>query len=89
MKDEEEDTLMLFDTDYILSMTEANQNFSRVAKMVDQNGAAIIMKNNKPRYLVIDFSEVDTMQTASNHDVSDISKKLIKKNKKAYEELAK
>ena len=80
---------MLFDTDYILSMTEANQNFSRVAKMVDQNGAAIIMKNNKPRYLVIDFSEVDTMQTASNHDVSEISKKLIKKNKKAYEELAK
>jgi antitoxin Phd len=89
MKDEEEDTLMLFDTDYILSMTEANQNFSRVAKMVDQNGAAIIMKNNKPRYLVIDFSEVDTMQTASNHDVSEISKKLIKKNRKAYEELAK
>ena len=80
---------MLFDTDYILSMTEANQNFSRVAKMVDQNGAAIITKNNKPRYLVIDFSEVDTMQTASNHDVSEISKKLIKKNKKAYEELAK
>ena len=80
---------MLFDTDYILSMTEANQNFSRVAKMVDQNGAAIIMKNNKPRYLVIDFSGVDTMQTASNHDVSEISKKLIKKNKKAYEELAK
>jgi antitoxin Phd len=89
MKEKEEDTLMLFDTDYILSMTEANQNFSRVAKMVDQNGAAIIMKNNKPRYLVIDFSEVDTMQTASNHDVSEISKKLIKKNKKAYEELAK
>jgi antitoxin Phd len=81
--------VMLINTDYILSMTEANQNFSRVAKMVDQNGAAIIMKNNRPRYLVIDFSEVDTMQTASDHDVSDISKKLIKKNKQAYEELAK
>ena len=86
---EKEDTLMIIDTDYILSMTEANQNFSRVAKMVDQNGAAIIMKNNKPRYLVIDFSEVDTMQTASDHDVSEISKKLIKQNKTAYEELAK
>jgi antitoxin Phd len=43
---EKEDILMLIDTEYILSMTEANQNFSRVAKMVDQNGAAIIMKNN-------------------------------------------
>lgn len=68
---------MLINTDYILSMTEANQNFSRVAKMVDQNGYAIIMKNNRLRYLVIDFSEADTMQTASNHDVSDNSKKLI------------
>jgi antitoxin Phd len=80
---------MMVNTNAMVSISEANQNFSRVAKMVDQNGAAIIMKNNKPRYLVIDFSEVDTMQTASNHDVSEISKKLIKKNKKAYEELAK
>ena len=80
---------MLLDTDYIFSMTEANRNFSRVAKMVDQNGTAIIMKNNKPRYLVIDFSEAATMQTVSNHYVSDISKKLLKENKRAYEELAK
>ena len=80
---------MLIDTEYIVSMTEANQNFSHVARLVDQNGSAIIMKNNKPRYLVIDFSEVETMQMASDTDVLDISKDLIKKNRKAYEELAK
>jgi len=80
---------MLIDTDYIVSMTEANQNFSRVAKMVDKNGSAIIMKNNRPRYLVIDFSEAETMQMASDKDVLSISKKLIKQNWEAYEELAK
>lgn len=80
---------MLIDTEYIVSMTEANQNFSHVARLVDQNGSAIIMKNNKPRYLVVDFSEVDTMQMASETDVLNISKDLIRKNKKAYEELAK
>ena len=80
---------MLIDTDYIVSMTEANQNFSHVARLVDQNGSAIIMKNNKPRYLVIDFSEVETMQRASDIDVMNISKDLIRKNKKDYEELAK
>ena len=80
---------MLINTDYIVSMTEANQNFSKVAKLVDQNGSAIIMKNNKPRYLVIDFSEADTMKTASDKDVLSISEKLIRKNRKAYEELAK
>ena len=74
---------MLIDTEYIVSMTEANQNFSHVARLVDQNGSAIIMKNNKPRYLVIDFSEVETMQRASDIDVMNISKDLIRKNKKA------
>ncbi len=80
---------MLIDTEYIVSMTEANQNFSHVARLVDQNGSAIIMKNNKPRYLVIDFSEVETMQMASDTDVLSISKDLISKNKEAYKELAK
>ena len=47
------------------------------------------MKNNKPRYLVIDFSEVETMQRASDTDVLNISKDLIRKNKEAYKELAK
>lgn len=80
---------MLIDTDYIVSMTEANQNFSRVAKLVDKNGSAIIMKNNKPRYLVIDFSDAETMQMAVDNDVLSISRKLIRQNKEAYEELAK
>ena len=80
---------MLIDTDYIVSMTEANQNFSRVAKLVDKNGSAIIMKNNKPRYLVIDFSDAETMQMAADNDVLSISRKLIRQNKEAYEELAK
>ena len=80
---------MLIDTEYIVSMTEANQNFSHVARLVDKNGSAIIMKNNKPRYLILDFSEVETMQMASDADVMNISKDLIRKNKKAYEELAK
>ena len=80
---------MLIDTDYIVSITEANQNFSRVAKLVDKNGSAIIMKNNKPRYLVIDFSDAETMQMAADNDVLSISRKLIRQNKEAYEELAK
>ena len=80
---------MYIDTDTIFSMTQANQNFSRVAKLVDKNGSAIIMKNNKPRYLVIDFSDAETMQMAADNDVLSISRKLIRQNKEAYEELAK
>ena len=80
---------MLVDTRNIISMTEANQNFSKVARLVDQNGSAVIMKNNRPRYLIVNFEETDSIQMASDTDVSVVSKRLIKQNRKAYEELAK
>ncbi|MBR4461080.1 MAG: type II toxin-antitoxin system Phd/YefM family antitoxin [Erysipelotrichaceae bacterium] len=80
---------MLIDTRNIVSMTEANQNFSKVARLVDDNGSAIILKNNKPRYLIIDFELSESMQTAAQESVEEISRKLIRQNRKAYEELAK
>ena len=80
---------MLVDTRNIVSMTDANQNFSKVARLVDQNGSAVIMKNNRPRYLIVNFEETDSMHMASDTDISAISKRLIKQNRKAYEELAK
>ena len=50
---------MKIDTRRLVSMTEANQNFSRVARMVNENGSAVILKNNHPRYLVLDFQKLD------------------------------
>ncbi|MCD8012021.1 MAG: type II toxin-antitoxin system Phd/YefM family antitoxin [Lachnospiraceae bacterium] len=72
-----------------LSITEANQNFSRVARMVDENGAVVILKNNTPRYLLIEFSSAEAEQTVSDEDVLSVSKRLLAKNHEAYEVLAK
>ena len=77
---------MVINTDNLVSITEANQNFSRVARMVDENGAAVILKNNVPRY---EFSQVEDEQQAKDEDILEISKRLIAKNKQAYEVLAK
>lgn len=73
----------------MVSITEANQNFSKVARLVDEHGTAVILKNNVPRYLVIDFSKADKDVVASNEDVLSISQRLIEKNKESYEVLAK
>ena len=80
---------MTIDTITMISITEANQNFSKVTKLVDEKGTAVILKNNVPRYLVIDFSKADESAIAEDEDVLAISKRLIKKNKEAYEVLAK
>lgn len=80
---------MTIDTNTMISITEANQNFSKVTKLVDEKGTAVILKNNVPRYLVIEFSKADESAVAPDEDVLAISKRLLKKNKEAYEVLAK
>ena len=71
---------MVINTDNLVSITEANQNFSRVARMVDENGAAVVL---------MEFSQVEDEQQAKDEDILEISKRLIAKNKQAYEVLAK
>lgn len=81
--------MMTINTNTMVSITEANQNFSKVARLVDEHGTAVILKNNVPRYLVIDFSKAEHDVVASNEDVLSISQRLIEKNKESYEVLAK
>lgn len=80
---------MMINTDNLVSITDANQNFSRVARMVDENGAAIILKNNVPRYILMEFNQLEEEQLAGDEDIQEISKHLMAKNKHAYEVLAK
>lgn len=80
---------MTVNTNALVSITEANQNFSRVARIVDENGSAIILKNNVPRYIIMEFPEAEKLQTAPDDDVEAISRRLIAKNLEAYKELAK
>ena len=79
---------MMINTNNMVSITEANQNFSRIARLVDEHGSAVILKNNTPRYLLIDFSQAEKEQTVPDESVMEISRRLMEKNKVAYEVLA-
>lgn len=79
---------MQVNTDTMVSMTEANQNFSKVARLVDEKGSAIILKNNTPKYLVLDFSRINQDKTLANADVMALSNKLLKENLELYKVLA-
>ena len=70
---------MMVNTENLVSITEANQNFSKVARLVDQKGSAVILKNNTPRYLVIEFSQAEKMQEANDEDLLNLSKRIIEK----------
>ena len=80
---------MNIDTNTIVPISVANQNFSKVARLVDQYGSVVIMKNNSPRYIIYEFNQADTMQAAADDDVILSSAKLMHRNAHVYEELVK
>lgn len=83
---------MIVNTNTLVPMTEANQNFSKVTRLVDQAGLAVILKNNRPRYIVVDFAEYDEIQAvkvARKQRVETVADQLIAKNLEAFQELAK
>lgn len=83
---------MTIETSTLVPMTEANQNFSKVVRMVDETGLAVILKNNKPRYIVVDFQEYDELQAARaarRQKLEATADQLIEENLEALRELAK
>ena len=77
---------MRINTDNLVPMTEANQNFSKVTRLVDQKGSVIILKNNVPRYLVLDFQKMQA-ETMPDEDVMAVSRRLLDQNREAYKAL--
>lgn len=80
---------MQINTNNLVSITEANQNFSRVARLVDENGAAVILKNNVPRYILMEFSQFQKEEVASEEEVDMVARRILTQNRHAFEELAK
>ena len=76
---------MMIDTNALVPMTDANQNFSKV----DEQGAVVILKNNKPKYAVIDFAEYDDFQEYRKNLIEKTANQLIEENLEAFTELAK
>jgi antitoxin Phd len=80
---------MMVDTETMVSMTEANQNFSKVTRIVDEKGSAVILKNNVPKYIILEYKQVEENSSVSDDELLSVSKKFIEKNREAYEVLAK
>ena len=59
---------MNINTDTMVPISVANQNFSKVARLVDQFGSAVILKNNAPRYIIYEFNQADAMQAAADDE---------------------
>ena len=81
--------LMKINVENLVPISEANQNFSKVARLVDEKGTAVILKNNTPRYVLLDYNLLCQDTVASDLDVDAAASRVLKKHIRAFEELAK
>ena len=80
---------MNIDTNTIVSVTEANQNFSRVSRIAEKNGQAVIFKNNRPKYMLIDLESSPVLELTDDEKIAIVAARILKRFKPAFEELAK
>lgn len=78
---------LIITTDNIISISEVNKNFTKVTKIIAEKGAAVILKNNAPKYLVIEFDRIEDKEKEKN--LSKVTENLIKNGKKAFKKLVK
>lgn len=78
---------MNIDTKQIVSISEANQNFSRVARMTDQQGEMYIFKNNKPKYKLIDIENDNSIEMTDDEKIDFVAGRILKLYRQAFETL--
>ena len=80
---------MNLNTNQIVSISEANQNFSRVARMAEKQGEIYIFKNNKPKYKLVDIEQDTTIEMTDDEKIDFVAARILKTYRPAFEELAK
>lgn len=81
---------MIPDVQIMVPISEANSNFSRVMHMAGSHGRVVILKDNKPKYLLIDLEQESLIYDLTDEEKLEIaSKRIMKQYKPAFEELAK
>lgn len=80
---------MTIDTNSIVTATEANQNFSRVARLAEQRGRVVVFKNNRPKLLVIDLDKEPQIDMTEDEKIDFVAARILREHRAAFEELAK
>ncbi len=80
---------MKVDTREIVTATEANRNFSRVAKLAEEKGRVVVFKNNRPKLLVIDLDRDPPIEMTEEEKLDFVAARILREHRAAFEELAK
>ena len=78
------------DVQMMVPISEADKDFSHIMHMADIHGRVVILKDNKPKYLLVDLEQESLIYDLTEEEKQEIaSKRIMRQHKSAFEELAK
>ena len=80
---------MTINTSNMISITDANQNFSKAIHLAEDKGSIVILKRNKPRYLLIDLDKSPIIEMSDDEKIDFVARRVLNRFRHAFEELAK
>lgn len=81
--------IMEINKNQIISMSETNHNFSKVAKIADEYGRAVIFENEKPKYVIVNIEKSPIFELSDDEKIDVSAKRILIKYFDAFKELAK
>ena len=80
---------MMIDSRKIITMTEANQNFSKATRIADMHGDVLVFKNNKPKYKLQNLELEPDLELTDDEKIDIVARRILTRFKPAFLELAK
>lgn len=80
---------MILDTKQTISITEASRSFSKAARIADEHGETLVLKDNRPKYKLVNLDLEPDLELTDDEKIEVVAARIMKRFKPAFLELAK
>lgn len=70
------------------SIEEASRDFQTVADTAEENGQAVILKDNHPKYMLVDLDSTPYFELTEDEKIDIVAKRVLNRYRHAFEVLA-
>lgn len=80
----------MFESDPVFTVSQAEKDFYSVAATVDKQGEAVVLQDDRPKYLIVALDATDRLLDLTEDEKIDIvAKRVLERYLPAFKELAK
>ena len=75
---------MMIDSSKIITVTEAKQNFSKATRIADTHGDALVFKNNRPKYKLVNLEVEPDLELTDDEKIDIVARRILTRYKPAF-----